>query len=338
MNKKKANIYDVAKLAGVSHQTVSRVLNNHHSLKPATRVKVEKAIKKLDYRPNQAARQLVTSKSRMIGLLVVGSDLYGPSSMLNAMEREAWSAGYSAISISVLPQSRDSWREGIEQLRRLDIDGVITIALPRELIDEVTLSLPSAVLVVVDTEPSKEFDVVNIDNIVGGKIATEHLIELGHSRILHISGPANAYEANMRRLGYEQAMKDASLTPQVVEGDWSIKTGFTVGLSLTSLKVRPTAIFCANDQLALGVNKAFSDQDLQIPGDLSLVGFDDIPESSYFIPALTTVRQDFDEVGKLAINKMLSQLKQSMNYETLMIRPQLIVRDSTRQLKVGKKK
>lgn len=336
--KKKANIYDVAKLAGVSHQTVSRVLNNHLSLKPSTRMKVEAAIKELEYRPNQAARQLVTSESRIIGLLVTGSELYGPSSILNAMERETRMAGYSVISISIVQESRESWREGIEQLRRLNIDGVITIALPRELITEVENAVPSAVLVVVDTEPSKKFDVVNIDNLAGGKMATEYLIELGHSRIMHVTGPANAYEARMRRLGYEQAMKDASLTPQVVEGDWSIKTGFTVGKTLSSMKQRPTAIFCANDHLALGVLKAFSQQDLLIPGDLSLIGFDDIPESAYFTPSLTTVKQDFDELGKFAINKMLSQLKESTKLETLMIKPQLIVRDSAQQLKAGRRK
>lgn len=336
--KKKANIYDVAKLAGVSHQTVSRVLNNHLSLKPSTRLKVEAAIKELEYRPNQAARQLVTSESRIIGLLVTGSELWGPSSILNAMEREARMAGYSVISISIVQESRESWREGIEQLRRLNIDGVITIALPRELIAEVESAVPSAVLVVVDTEPSRKFDVVNIDNLAGGKMATEYLIELGHSRILHITGPVRAYEAEMRRLGYEQAMKEASLTPQVVEGDWFIKTGFTVGMTLASMKQRPTAIFCANDHLALGVLKAFSQQGLQTPGDLSLIGFDDIPECAYFTPSLTTVKQDFDELGKLAINKMLSQLKESTKLETLMIKPQLIVRDSAQPLRIGKRK
>jgi DNA-binding LacI/PurR family transcriptional regulator len=334
---KKANIYDVAKLAGVSHQTVSRVLNNHPSLMPATRLKVERAIKELEYRPNQAARQLVTSKSRMIGLLVTGSELNGPSSILNAMERKARLAGYSVISISILPKSRESWREGIEQLRRLDIDGVITIAAPKELVAEVESALPSAVLVVVDTEPSKKFDVVNIDNLAGGKMATEFLIELGHSKILHITGPVDAYEAKMRRLGYEQAMNKASLILEVVEGDWSIETGFTIGLTLSKIKRRPTAIFCANDHLALGIIKAFSQQDLLTPRDFSLIGFDDIPECAYFIPSLTTVKQDFDELGKLAINKMLAQLKERIIHEILVIKPKLIVRDSAQQLKIGKR-
>ena len=186
---KKANIYDVAELAGVSHQTVSRVLNNHPSLRPETREKVEKAIAKLNYRPNQAARQLVTSQSRMIGLLIANSELFGPAAILTEMEREARLSGYSIISIPVLPDSKESWLEGIEHLRNLEIDGVITIALPREMMSTVAKSLSGAVIVVVDTEPTKEFDVFNIDNKLGGKLATEHLIELGHKNILHVTGP-----------------------------------------------------------------------------------------------------------------------------------------------------
>lgn len=335
---KKANIYDVAKLAGVSHQTVSRVLNNHSSLKPATRAKVEKAIAELAYRPNQAARQLVTSQSRMIGVLIAGSELYGPSSILNAMERVVRRAGYSVISISVLPQSRDSWREGIEQLRNLQIDGVITIALPGEIIKEIESSLVGAVIVIVDSEPSKKFDVVNIDNILGGKLATEYLIASGHSEILHVTGPKKAYEAQMRKLGYEQAMKEAGFTPEVIFGDWSIATGYRLGQSIAAQKKMPTAIFCSNDHLALGMIKAFSERDIQIPKDVSLIGFDDIPESSYLIPSLTTVRQNFDELGNVAMDKMLIQLRESAKHETVMLKPELVVRNSTGQVKVGKRK
>lgn len=333
---KKANIYDVAELAGVSHQTVSRVLNNHPSLRPETREKVEKAIAKLNYRPNQAARQLVTSQSRMIGLLIANSELFGPAAILTEMEREARLSGYSIISIPVLPDSKESWLEGIEHLRNLEIDGVITIALPREMMSTVAKSLSGAVIVVVDTEPTKEFDVFNIDNKSGGKLATEHLIELGHKNILHVTGPIKSYEAAQRRLGYEDAMKRANLKAESIEGDWSVATGYEVGKGILERKVRPSAMFCANDHLALGVIKAFNESGLQVPKDLSIVGFDDLPESPYFIPSLTTVRQDFSELGRYAMDKMLQQLKERHDKATLLVKPDLVVRESTVKAQKGK--
>ena len=338
MSTKKANIYDVADLAGVSHQTVSRVLNNHPSLKPETRAKVEQAIAKLEYRPNQAARQLVTSQSQLIGLLVSGTELFGPSGILKSIESEARTSGYSVITISVLARSRESWMGAIGQLRGLNIDGVITVAMPREVIDEVKAALPDAELVVVATEPSKNFEVINIDDLNGGLLATNHLIDQGHTKILHISGPVNQYESQMRKLGYERAMKKAGLKTQVLDGDWSISTGLELGEKIFSSKDLPTAIFCSNDHLSLGVIKAASHKGLRIPEDISLIGFDDIPEAQYLLPSLTTVKQDFIELGEIVIAKVLSNLKEKSKNETLFMQPKLIVRNSTTQLTAKKRK
>jgi DNA-binding LacI/PurR family transcriptional regulator len=336
MTERKANIYDVAQLAEVSHQTVSRVLNNHPSVKPTTRERVEGAIAELKYRPNHAARQLVTSRSQMIGILIAGTELYGPWAILNAMEREARSEGYSVISISVLPHSPESWREGIDQLRNLDIDGVITIALSNQIVKEVEKSLATATIVIVDTEPSKKFDAVNIENFEGGKIATEHLIGLGHKNIVHITGPSDGYEGGQRRQGYEAAMNAAKLKVDVIEGDWSIATGYKSGKEIAARKILPTAIFSSNDHLALGVIKALSENGIQVPRDISIIGFDNIPEAAYFSPALTSVHQDFDKLGKLAIGRMLNQIKEPEKPAAFTISPKLLVRESTQQLKVGK--
>ena len=334
---KKANIYDVAKLAGVSHQTVSRVLNNHSSLKPATREKVEKAITELSYRPSNAARQLVTSQSRLIGVLIAEADLYGPASILNAMEKVARLEGYSLISIAVSADSRESWREAIDQLRNLDIDGVITIALPSEIVKEIENSLDGAVIVIVDSEPSKKFDVVNMDNVYGATLATQYLIDAGHTEILHVTGPENGYEADKRKVGYETTMKNAKLKPEVIVGDWSIAKGFEAGVKVSKMKKRPTAVFCANDHLALGMMKAFNEAGIDVPGDISIIGFDNIPESGYLIPALTTVGQNFDEIGNNAIEKMLLQLREGSKKEAVMIKPALVLRSSTREIKSGKR-
>jgi DNA-binding LacI/PurR family transcriptional regulator len=333
---KKANIYDVARLAEVSHQTVSRVLNNHPSVKPATREKVEKAIAELSYHPNQAARQLVTSQSHMIGVLIAESDLFGPSSMLNAMQVVSRNEGYSLISISILAKSRDSWREGIEQLRDLNIDGVITIALPKEIVKEVEHFLLEATIVLIGSEPSKKFNVVNMDNETGAKLATQHLIDLGHTEIFHVAGPEKAYEAQMRRIGYEEVMKDSGLTPRVFPGTWALESGYAAGKEILKLRELPTAIFCANDHLAIGVMKVLYEHGIQIPGQVSIVGYDDIPESSYLTPSLTTIRPDFDALGKAAIGKMLKKLQQVAVEEAVMLKPELVVRKSTARIKSRK--
>ena len=333
---KKANIYDVAKLAGVSHQTVSRVLNNHSSLKPATREKVEEAIAQLNYRPSQAARQLVTSKSGMIGLIVVDTNLFGPTSIRNAMENEARDDGYTVTSISVLQEDRDSWVEGIEHLKQLDIDGIITVALPLEIVKTIARAIPTATLVVVDSEPTKNLDVVNIDNVEGGRIATQKLIDLGHKEILHIAGLESSYEARMRRQGYEEAMTAAKLKPWVIQGNWSIDSGYEIGLKICESKKQPTAIFCANDHQSLGLLKALTQKGVQVPQDVSVIGFDDIPEAEFFVTSLTTVKQDFKELGKIAVNRLLAQMKEPVDRETVLIKPTLIKRDSTQALKGGK--
>jgi DNA-binding LacI/PurR family transcriptional regulator len=335
--KKKANIYDVAERAGVSHQTVSRVMNNHASVKPATREKVERAIIKLSYRPNPAARQLVTSQSRMIGLLVADLELYGPSSMLIAIEREARVTGYSVITIPVVRESRASWLGGIEHLKKLDIDGVITIALTKEVFPEIKKALRGVAIVGLQNEPSKDADVVNVDNLAGGKMATQYLIDLGHTEIVHISGPVKSYEANMRKLGYTQAMKGAGFKPVIEAGNWSMETGFEIGKKIFAGANIPTAIFCANDHLAIGVIKATS-KSLRVPNDLSLVGFDDVPESSYLTPSLTTVKQNFEDLGKIAINRILTQMKNPIKSEIFMTNASLIVSESTQPPKSGKKK
>jgi DNA-binding LacI/PurR family transcriptional regulator len=306
-------------------------------LKPATREKVEKAITDLSYRPNQAARQLVTSRSRLIGVLIAEADLYGPASILNAMEKIARQEGYSLISIAVSAGSRESWREAIDQLRNLAIDGVITIALPGEIVKEIENSLDGAVIVIVDSEPSKKFDVVNIDNIYGATIATQYLIDAGHTEILHVTGPENGYESVKRKLGYETTMKSAGLKPAVIVGDWSIATGFDVGIKVSKMKKWPTAVFCANDHLALGMMKAFSEAGIDVPGDISVIGFDNIPEANYLIPALTTVGQNFDELGNNAIEKMLLQLRAGSKKEAVMIKPALVLRSSTKEIKSGKR-
>lgn len=328
-SQKKPNIYDVAALAEVSHQTVSRVLNDHVSIRPETRARVEAAMEALGYRPNRAARALVTNQTKMLGLLVSDTGLYGPAGMLYAMERQARAAGYVAVSIAVRFDSPESWREGIAQLQNLGVEGIAIIALVKDALDAVAKQFPTTPMVAIDTEDHPKITGVGIDNFDGAVLATRHLIDLGHKRILHIQGPQHSAEANARRKGYESAMESAGLETRVVQGDWSSDTGFRIGVDL-NLEVEPfTAIFAANDHTALGLLKAFRMRGVEVPDRLSIIGFDDIPEATYFYPPLTTVRQDFNQLGEAAMDVLLAQLAGRTEHATIWVAPELVIREST---------
>jgi DNA-binding LacI/PurR family transcriptional regulator len=338
MSEKKPNIYDVAALAGVSHQTVSRVFNNQPNIRPATKAKVEEAMAQLGYQPNPAARSLVTAKSNMIGLLVSDTGLYGPAGMLNAMERQARQAGYFAITVAVRSDSPEAWEEGIRHLAKMHVEGIATIALRSEVLQLATSIMPNVKMVAIDADDeADQVRAVGIDNFEGAHMATQHLIELGHRQILHIAGPSTSSEASSRLRGYQKAMTEAGLKASVVQGDWTAETGYRIGVELDLDGAAPTAIFTANDHLALGLIKALSARGVSIPEDISLVGFDDIPEAPYFLPPLTTVRQDFTQLGELAIQVLLSDLAGTKRKKMATITPQLVLRESATRISSKRK-
>ena len=333
MSTKKANIYDVAKLAGVSHQTVSRVMNNHVSIRPATKERVLKAMKQLDYQPNLAARSLVTTKSNMLAFLIADTVLYGPVGMNNAMERHARHSGYLVVSLSVIPGDAESLNEALASLRVLQIEGLVTIALPPESVKLATESFPDIPMVSLDTYDIGNAHAVGIDNFEGGYRATKHLLDLGHTKILHVAGQFDSFEAQSRRKGYEKAMTDKKLKPDVIQGDWTADTGLKIGVDLNLGVGGYTAIFAANDYLALGLMKALRLRGIEVPRDISLIGFDDIPEATYLTPALTTMRQDFKGLGEAAMGMLLAELANSDPTTRENLIPEIIVRESTSPLK-----
>jgi DNA-binding LacI/PurR family transcriptional regulator len=327
--KQAANIYDVAKLAGVSHQTVSRVLNGHPSIRPATKSKVEAAAKQLNYRPSMAARALVTKRNSMLGIIVGDTGLYGPAGMLNAMERQARDAGYYSLTVAIKQDSPDSWSDGIEHLRRIGVEGLVCIAIKKEALEMVARANAGVPIVTIDTEEIKGVTTVGIDNTQGAQIATNHLISLGHKNILHISGPAGSIEARARVDGYKRAMKKAGLKPLVVAGDWSSSTGFRLGLEVNLQQNKISSVFLANDHLAVGFLHAMRVRGISVPKDLSVVGFDSIPESPYLDPPLTTVEQDFDKLGKTAMEQLFFKLAGLQPSTQAPLVPTLVLREST---------
>jgi DNA-binding LacI/PurR family transcriptional regulator len=300
-----AIMHDVARLAGVSHQTVSRVLNNHPNVRAATRERVQQAIRQLNYRPNALARGLVTRRSRTIGVISFDTRLFGPASTLLGVEHAARAAGYAVTISSLANLDATSVRSAVAALAGQPVDGAIVIA-PREGAAQGLRDLrPGLPLVAVEAGYSGETPVVSVDQFSGARLATEHLLSLGHRTVWHIAGPADWLEARERIEGWRASLADSgAAAPPLLRGDWSPESGYRAGLDLAD-NPEVTAVFAANDQMALGVMHAFYERDLRVPADISIVGFDNIPESEFLTPSLTTVHQDFDEVGRRGLQLLV---------------------------------
>jgi len=318
---------DVGRLAGVSHQTVSRVINGSPNVRADTRERVMAAMRELDYRPNSVARALVTGRSRTLGVVSFDTTLYGPASTLLGIERAAHEAGYFIIVASLKALTRVSVPEAIERLRLQGVEGILVIA-PYEEAVEALGEVPAAVPVVaVEAGPEHGLPVVRVDQFRGAALATAHLLELGHRTVWHIGGPRDFIEAQERVEGWRSTLSAAGApTPEPLLGDWSAATGYARG---RQLPVQATAVFVANDQMALGVLRALHEAGRAVPAEVSVVGFDDIPESPYFLPPLTTICQDFDEVGVQGVRLLLEAIATGAPRAPAPLQPTLVVRDST---------
>jgi DNA-binding LacI/PurR family transcriptional regulator len=312
-------MHDVARLAGVSHQTVSRVLNAHPHVSAETRERVIVAMRQLNYRPNAFARGLVTNRSRRIGVMSFDSRMFGPGSTLRAIEHAARAAGYGVAVVGTTDLSVGDINDAVESLDAQSVDGIIVIA-PTQAAVRALGTLPQGLpIVALEAEYRPELPVVSIDQFEGARLATRHLLDLGHETVWHVGGPADWREALLRVDGWRATLADASKrTPPLLQGDWSPRSGYAAG-------------FAANDQMALGVIHALAQAGRRVPEDVSIVGFDDIPEAEFFLPGLTTVRQDFDEVGRLGLDLLVRILDDSAteHRERPTIAPELIVRAST---------
>lgn len=320
---------DVARIAGVSHQTVSRVINGSTSIRPSTRARVQQVIEDLGYRPNTAARALVTRRSRIIGIIASNTALYGPASIQFSIQEAARAAGYFTSLVSLAEVTHDELRGALDYLGRQSVEAIAMIVAQEDALAVVRDEAVTTPLIIVEGELSGRALSVGVDQIDGARLATRHLIELGHRHIVHVSGPLTWTEARARRTGYQETMAAAGLPVRAeLEGDWSPAHGYELGRDLAAHRDF-SAVFVANDQMAVGVLHAFDEAGIAVPGDVSVVGFDDIPESRYLTPALTTVRQDFHTVGQRAI-ELLTAVLDGAPAAVPLLAPQLVVRDSTR--------
>ena len=296
---------DVAQLAGVSHQTVSRVLNGHIGVRAETRAKVTEAIKELDYRRNLAARTLVTGRSQTIGVVSFDTTLYGPASTLYGIEQAARAKGFAVTIVSLKVIDHVSV---LEALDRLSVDGTIVIA-SQETAAHALADLPANIPVVaIGAGMPAGVAGVAVDDAAGAAQATQHLLDHGHDTVWHVAGPPAWMAADVRAAAWQSTLEAAgSEVPRPLTGDWSARSGYEAGVLLAK-KRQVTAVFVANDHMALGVLRAFAEAGLRVPEDVSMVGFDDVPEAAFFSPPLTTVRQDFDELGRQSLELLLDRI------------------------------
>jgi DNA-binding LacI/PurR family transcriptional regulator len=324
-------MHDVARVANVSHQTVSRVLNDHPHVRPATRERVRNAIAELGYRRNAAARSLVTRRSSVVGLLTPRTDWYGPRSSIIAIEVAAREAGYFVSLASVSESSAEALRTAVEHFKDQAVEAVVLIAPEREWIAAarvVAMDLPVVTMCADFRSTQPKLASVSTDNESGGKLATEHLIQLGHRDIALIEGPKTSPEAAARRRGWRSALRRHGLAAdRMFSGDWGSGGGHAAGLQMIAEGL-PTAVFAANDQMALGLLSAFVEAGVSVPGDVSVVGFDDVPDAAYYPPALTTVRQEFPALAAKCLDELDRMLRGEAG-RNVRVGPRMVVRSST---------
>ncbi|MBT2503601.1 substrate-binding domain-containing protein [Curtobacterium sp. ISL-83] len=334
--RKAPTIFDVAERAGVSHQTVSRVINGDPTVREQYRAQVTDAVAALGYRPRAAARALAGGRSKALGLVTTGDALYGPSSTAIGFERAARTAGYHVL-LSTLPDdpSPADLSSGLTSLLAQDVAAVVLVAADNRVLDALaSLTVPVTVPVVVSNAVQRDaarapvapkVAAVAIDQAAGATLAMRHLFDRGHRRIVHIAGPHVSQESEVRRATYVRLMHEAGLEPVVLEGDWTPSSGFAAARSIDVSVV--DAVFAGNDQMALGVLHAFTDEGLRVPDDIAVVGFDDIPEAAHFTPPLTTVRQDFMAMGERVLASARA-LVEGAPLDDSLLQPELVVRRS----------
>ncbi len=339
--KKKTTIRDVAAAAGVSHQTVSRVINDRPDVADETRRRVRQVIEELNYQPSAIARSLIQQRSLTLGVVIAGLEFFGPASILNGIASQADGMGYALLLKELSSFDVDQIDPILNPLLARQVDGVIW-AVPevgdnRAWAQHRDFELPVPTFFIT-MQARPDLPAVSIDNRAGGRIATEHLLEQGYRHIAHITGPLDWWDARERKAGWQDTLHSAGVqvTDQQWEvGDWSAASGERAIHRLLDKYPEMDAVFAANDQAALGVLQAIHRKGLRVPRDLAVVGFDNTVESAYYWPSLTTVKQDLQELGYTAVRELIHIIEASRKGETaiesknIFLQPELVIRESS---------
>jgi DNA-binding LacI/PurR family transcriptional regulator len=340
----RANIKDVASVAGVSTQTVSRVINERPDVSPTTRKRVKDVIEQVGYRPSALARSLINQRSYTLGVVIAGLKYIGPSAALSGIASAAEEAGYSLL-LNELPRfDADNIEPIFEALLSRHVDGIIwavsEVGGNRSWINssQFNLEIP---LVYLTMEPQKDLTVVSINNYMGGRLAMTHLLEQGYRHIGHISGPLEWWEARQRMKAWRDVLTEEGIAVDDrhwTAGNWSSASGAVAVERLFNQYPEMDAIFAANDQMALSALQVVNQKGLRVPEDIGVIGFDNIPESAYFWPSLTTVQQDQYRVAKVAVEEMIKIIESGRDGQglvepkTILLEPTVVVRRSTSRL------
>lgn len=308
--------------------TVSRVLNDHPSIRESTRQRVLTAIADLDYRRSTIARALATKRTMRIGVLVDASIEYGPSATLRALEAAARAAGYSVTAVSLSGDDDVSQTAQAVDFATQGVDAFCVVAPRRSSLRLLRSLAQRPPALVFTSDPEDEMHTIGVDQRAGARMAVEYLMSQGHRRILHLSGPLDWVDATAREQAWRGTLREAGLDViPPVEGDWSSDFGYHVGAQHPAID-QVTAVFAGNDQMALGLIHGLQQRGLTVPGDISVVGFDDIADARHYLPPLTTVRQDFESLGTLAMAQLVQALTDDTAITHHTIATQLVVRDS----------
>ena len=329
--RKQATLADVARLAQVSAMTVSRVINDPATVNVKTQNRVRQAMTQLNYRPNPIARGLARGRSNTLGVVTFDTGQYGPGSTLLAIERAARLRGYGLTLVVAENPDRVAVREAVMSLADRLVDGLVVIAPFVDTFGALIDLGRDIPLVVAEAGNPAEATVVGIDQVLGARLATQHLLDLGHETVHHIAGPADWIESGLRITGWREALSSAGrAAPPPEAGDWTPASGFAAGLLLAD-DPSVTAIFVANDQMALGTLSALQQRGRRVPEDVSVVGFDDTPESAYYLPGLTTIHQDFSAMGEAAVDTLdrLVTAEGPVTPSVTLVSPTLVFRQSS---------
>lgn len=325
-------INDVADLARVSYQTVSRVLNGMPHVSAGARGRVEAAVKKLGFRPNMTARQLASQRSTTVGLVTFATSFHGPAQILATSEQAAKELGLSLMFSGIVEQSTQEIARAVNELCAHQVCGIL-IHMPVEMnlcgLQDVCRNMP---VVAVDSDFGFKCPSVFINQEHASRKATRHLIDRGHKKIAYLRGPVLWRAATLRYAGWLKELRAADLEPgPVVSGDWTAASGFEAAKEVIAKNWgKCTAIVAANDQMALGAIRAFEESGIRVPQTISIVGFDDIPEAGFFRPPLSTMKQDFVALGRLSMQCLMAQLSPGQVHPRIrIIEPPFIEREST---------
>jgi DNA-binding LacI/PurR family transcriptional regulator len=323
------SIADVAALAGVSPQTVSRVSTGADKVRPQTKTKVLAAMSELGYSPNRAARALRNGSFGAIGLIAHRLGRTGEAKTVEAVVEAAQQAGYTVTLVDLETPSADDVSDAVVRLNNQALDGLIIIR--AETYPAAAVTFPARLPVVVaDSRFTGHHPGVGSDQTAGSRRAVRHLLDLGHRTVHHLAGPGGSRPAEMRSESWRRTLRKAGVEPPpVFEGDWTARSGYEQGL-LIAADETVTAVFCANDEMAAGLIRALGEHGRAVPGQVSVVGFDDIPIAGYLSPPLTTVAQDFPAIGRELVAMVVHHIDTGVaGREHRLIPTRLVVRDST---------